>query len=120
MQAQRVRQWFAQRVARAFETVDVLIAPATPCVAPRIGTEWIELNGKRLPARPSLGLLAQPISCIGLPVVTVPVWGMNPQLPHLPIGVQVIAAPWREDLALRVAAALEARGVSSAPIAALN
>ena len=118
-QAQRVRHWFAQRVARAFETVDVLLAPATPCVAPRIGTEWIEINGQRLPARPSLGLLAQPISCIGLPVVTVPVWGMNAELPHLPIGIQVIAAPWREDLALRVAAELEARGISAAPIAAL-
>ena len=120
VQAQRVRQWFAQRVARAFETVDVLIAPATPCVAPLIGTEWLELNGQRLPARPSLGLLAQPISCIGLPVVTVPVWGMNPAAPHLPIGVQIIAAPWREDLALRVAAELEASGVCSAPIASLN
>ena len=119
VQAQRVRHWFARRVARAFETVDVVIAPATPCVAPVIGTEWLELNGQRLPARPSLGLLAQPISCIGLPVVTVPVWGMNPAAPHLPIGVQVIAAPWREDLALRVAAELEAKGVTSAPIAAL-
>ena len=119
VQAQRVRHWFARRVARAFETVDVLIAPATPCVAPLIGTEWLELNGQRLPARPSLGLLAQPISCIGLPVVTVPIWGMNATAPHLPIGVQVIAAPWREDLALRVAAELEATGVTSAPIATL-
>ncbi len=120
VQAQRVRHWFAQRVARAFETVDVLLAPATPCVAPRIGTEWLELNGQRLPARASLGLLTQPISCIGLPVVSVPVWGMNAEQPHLPIGIQVIAAPWREDLALRVAADLEARGVSAAPIAALG
>ncbi len=119
-QAQRVRHWFARRVARSFETVDVVLAPATPCVAPVIGTEWLEIDGKRLPARPSLGLLTQPISCIGLPVVTVPVWGMNPAQPHLPIGVQVIAAPWREDLALRVAAHLESRGLCSAPIAKLN
>lgn len=115
--AQRVRHWFAQRAARAFETVDVLIAPATPCTAPLIGTEWLEINGQRLPARPSLGLLAQPISCIGLPVVTVPLWGTNPAAPHLPIGVQLIAAPWREDACLRVAAALEAQGVCSAPVA---
>ncbi len=120
VQAQRLRHWFARRVARAFETVDVLIAPATPCVAPAIGTEWLELNGRRLPARASMGLLTQPISCIGLPVVTVPLWGMNPAAPHLPIGVQVIAAPWREDLALRVAAELEAQGVTSAPVATLN
>jgi amidase/aspartyl-tRNA(Asn)/glutamyl-tRNA(Gln) amidotransferase subunit A len=103
-----------------FETVDVLIAPATPSVAPPLGTEWLEIDGRRLPARPSLGLLAQPISCIGLPVVTVPLWGMNTEQPQLPIGVQLIAAPWREDHALRVAAQLEALGLAQAPVAALH
>ena len=38
---------------------------------------------------------------------------------EIPIGVQVIAAPWREDLCLRVARALEAAGVVSAPVARL-
>jgi Asp-tRNA(Asn)/Glu-tRNA(Gln) amidotransferase A subunit family amidase len=32
----------------------------------------------------------------------------------LPIGVQVIAAPWREDVALRIAHALEAQGAIAA------
>ena len=116
-QAQRVRQWFARRVARVFETVDVLIAPATPCVAPLIGTEWLQIGEKKLPSRASMGLLTQPISCIGLPVVTVPLWGMSTAHPHLPIGVQLIAAPWREDHALRVAAQLQAAGLCSAPVA---
>jgi len=120
VQAQRVRHWFARRVAQVFETVDVLIAPATPCTAPVIGTEWLEINGQRLPARASMGLLTQPISCVGLPVATVPLWGMNPAAPHLPIGVQLIAAPWREDRCLRAAAALEATGLCSAPVAALE
>ncbi len=119
-QAQRVRHWFARRVARVFETVDVLIAPATPCVAPTIGSEWLALGDRRLPLRPSLGLLTQPISCIGLPVVTVPVWGMSSGAPHMPIGVQLITAPWREDLALRAAAALQSLGVCSAPPARLG
>jgi Asp-tRNA(Asn)/Glu-tRNA(Gln) amidotransferase A subunit family amidase len=69
-----------------------------------------------LPARPSLGLLTQPISCIGLPVCAVPVWGVHASLP---IGVQIIAAPWREDHALRVAHALEEAGVCHAPVASL-
>jgi 1-carboxybiuret hydrolase len=34
--------------------------------------------------------------------------------------VQVIAAPWREDLCLRVAHALEAAGVVAAPTAKLH
>ena len=116
-QAQRVRLWFARQVAERFRDVDVLLAPATPCTAPRIGTEWIDIAGQRLPARASMGLLTQPVSCIGLPVATVPVWGCDPDAPHLPIGVQVIAAPWREDLVLRVARALEAAGVVHAPVA---
>jgi amidase/aspartyl-tRNA(Asn)/glutamyl-tRNA(Gln) amidotransferase subunit A len=119
-QAQRVRLWFARRVAASFRDVDVLLAPATPCTAPPIGTEWLQIAGQRLPARASMGLLTQPISCIGLPVVTVPVWGCDSEAPHLPIGVQIIAAPWREDLALRVARALEAAGVVHAPVAKLG
>jgi amidase/aspartyl-tRNA(Asn)/glutamyl-tRNA(Gln) amidotransferase subunit A len=118
--AQRLRHWFARQVAQSFETVDVVLAPATPCTAPPIGTEWLEIAGQRMPARASMGLLTQPVSCIGLPVVTVPLWGLDPAAPHLPIGVQVIAAPWREDLALRVAHALELAGVAQAPVARLD
>jgi len=36
-------------------------------------------------------------------------------LSPLPIAVQIIAAPWREDLALRVAETLEQNGIAVAP-----
>jgi len=117
VQAQRVRRWFAREVAASFAKFDILLAPATPCVAPPVGTEWLEIAGQRLPARASMGLLTQPVSCIGLPVCTVPVWGASATLP---IGVQLIAAPWREDLVLGVARALEASGVVHAPVATLG
>ncbi|MGE0310270.1 MAG: AtzE family amidohydrolase [Lautropia sp.] len=119
-QAQRLRHWFATRVAEQFETVDVVLAPATPCTAPTIGTEWLEIGGQRLPARASMGLLTQPVSAIGLPSLSVPVWGTDPAAPHLPLGVQLIAAPWREDACLRVAHALEATGLTRAPVAAIG
>ena len=115
--AQRVRRAYAEAVARVFERYDILLAAATPSAATPIGAEWFEINGQRLPVRPNMGLLTQPISCVGLPVCSVPVWGAHSTLP---IGVQVIGAPWREDLVLRVAAALEAAGVVHAPVAALN
>ena len=57
------------------------------------------LDGEEVPLRPNIGIYTQPISFIGLPVVAVPV----PRRRGLPIGVQIIAAPWREDVALRVA-----------------
>jgi aspartyl-tRNA(Asn)/glutamyl-tRNA(Gln) amidotransferase subunit A len=70
----------------------------------------MQLEGVEVPLRPNIGIYSQPISFIGLPVVAVPV-----PLSPLPIGVQVIAAPWREDLALRVASALEEMQVAVAP-----
>jgi len=117
VRAQRVRRAYAEAAARVFERFDVLLAPATPSAATPIGAERFEINGQVLPLRPNMGVLTQPISCIGLPVCAVPVWGAHA---HLPIGVQVIAAPWREDLVLRVAAALEDAGVAQAPVAGLS
>jgi len=117
LQAQKVRRWFAERAAEVLAGVDILLAPATPRPATPLGSEQMDINGKMIPTRPNMGLLTQPISCIGLPVCCVPVWGVSAE--GLPIGVQIIAAPWREDLVLRVAAALESAGVVSAPLAKL-
>ncbi len=114
--AQKLRRWFQDEVARLFETVDVVLAPATPCRAPMLGQSTMTIGGETMGVRANLGLYTQPISFIGLPVVAVPVW-MPPAT--LPIGVQVIGPPWREDLVLRVARALEMSGVATAPVARL-
>ena len=86
----------------------------TPCAAPRAGQKTFVLGGQEMLLRPNIGIFTQPISCIGLPVVAVPVW---PEDGGLPFGVQVIAAPHREDLALRVAHRLEQTGLARAPVA---
>lgn len=111
--AQRFRSWFRDQVRALFETVDIILAPTTPCAATLIGQEQLVLDGVTLPARPSIGLFTQPLSFIGLPIVSVPV----PRQGGLPLGVQVIAAPYQEAKALRVAWALEQSGVASAPVA---
>ena len=108
--AQKFRRWYRAQVLELFKSVDVIIAPATPCVAPKLGQVMFNLDGADLPVRANIGIHTQPISFIGLPVVAVPV-----PLEPMPIGVQIIAAPWREDIALRVAYALEKAGVAAAP-----
>jgi len=109
-QAQKFRRWYRERVLELFNDVDVILAPATPCTAPKIGQQTFVLDGIEMALRPNIGIYTQPISFIGLPVVAAPI-----PLTPLPIAVQIIAAPWREDLALRVAQALEQAGVASAP-----
>jgi aspartyl-tRNA(Asn)/glutamyl-tRNA(Gln) amidotransferase subunit A len=106
--AQKVRRLYRAQILRLFERVDAILAPATPSTAPLIGQKTFVLNGQDIPLRPNIGLYTQPFSFIGLPVVVVPV----PTPGGLPIGVQIITAPWREDLALRIARAVEAAGVA--------
>jgi 1-carboxybiuret hydrolase len=112
--AQKWRSRCRSDLLNLFQDVDVLLAPATPFSARPLGTEWIELNGRRLPARPSIGLLAQPISCIGFPVCVIPVWRDKDGARDLPIGVQIISAPWREDRCLAVAKLVETSGLTVA------
>src|ERR1700710_2904203 len=107
--AQKFRRWYRARVLELFETVDVILAPATPSIAPKLGQIVFNFDGVDLPVRANIGIHTQPISFIGLPVVAVPI-----PLDPMPIGVQVIAAPWREDIVLRVARALEQSGVVQA------
>ena len=107
--AQKFRRWYRAHVLRLFESVDVVIAPATPCVAPKLGQQTFVLDGVELPVRANIGIHTQPISFVGLPVVAVPI-----PLDPMPIGVQIIAAPWREDIALRVAYALERMDIALA------
>ncbi|TKY81097.1 AtzE family amidohydrolase [Pectobacterium polonicum] len=108
IQAQRFRNYFRQQMLALFEHTDLLIAPATPCSATLIGQETMRINDTDLPVRANMGMLTQPISFVGLPVVTVPVATAS----GLPIGIQIIAAPWREDLCLRTAWALEQQGIT--------
>jgi len=118
LKAQRYRRRYRDLVNALFEQWDVLIAPATPVSAPAIGTEWLELDGVQHPARAAMGLLTQPISFAGCPVVAAPMWPEGTG--GMPIGVQLIAAPWREDLCLRAAQVLQQAGVARlAPAAAL-
>ena len=112
--AQKLRRVFRERVLKLFDGVDAILAPATPMKAPLLGQKTAMFGGVELPVRPNLGIFTQPISFIGLPALTVPVWQYGEDLP---LGVQVIAAPWREDVCLRIAHQLETAGVCKAPVA---
>jgi len=110
VQAQRFRRVYREKVNALFDHWDVLLAPATPVSAIPIGTEWLELNGQRLPSRAAMGLLTQPISFAGCPVLVAPMWPDGTE--NMPLGVQVIAAPWREEAVFRVANILSRSGAA--------
>lgn len=108
IKAQRFRAFARNQALKLFENADILIAPATPCSATLLAQETIRINDTDYPVRASLGMLTQPISFLGLPVVTVPL--RTPS--GLPMGVQLIAAPFNELACFQAAAYLEAAGIT--------
>lgn len=107
--AQRFRRVFEGTMAEVLARADVILAPSAPTSAPLLGQKTLSIGGKDVPLRAHMGIYTQPISFVGLPVAAVPIREAG----ALPYGVQVIAAPWREDLCLRVAASLEAAGLDA-------
>ena len=83
-----------------------------PCPAPLIEQITMDLEGETVLVRPHLGFYTQPLSFIGLPMLSVPV--------HLPgelsVGVQLIARPYDEQSLFTAAIALEQAGYSSSQI----
>jgi aspartyl-tRNA(Asn)/glutamyl-tRNA(Gln) amidotransferase subunit A len=112
--AQKFRRKFQAEMLELFGQVDAILVPATPIRAPKLGQKTAMFGGVEMPVRANLGIFTQPFSFIGLPVVSVPIATPNQELP---LGLQVIAAPWREDFALRVARQFELSGVAKAPVA---
>jgi aspartyl-tRNA(Asn)/glutamyl-tRNA(Gln) amidotransferase subunit A len=108
-QAQRFRRWFKRQVAEIFEDFDLLLAPTTICTAPKLGQLTVPFRGAEIPVRSNLGIYTQPLSFIGLPVVAAPV-----NRSGMPVGIQIVAKPWAEAVALRLAHRLERDGVLAA------
>ena len=61
--------------------------------------------------------MTQPLTPSGVPIAVAPLWPAAGE--GLPVGVQLIARPWREADALSAAFMLEQAGVAEAPIADL-
>jgi aspartyl-tRNA(Asn)/glutamyl-tRNA(Gln) amidotransferase subunit A len=90
-------------IAQIFENIDLLVTPATPVSAPTIAE--LKQNPDLLRPRELLLLRnTRPANMWGLPAISVPC-GFTAA--GLPIGLQIIGPPWREDKVLQLAYAYE-------------
>jgi aspartyl-tRNA(Asn)/glutamyl-tRNA(Gln) amidotransferase subunit A len=94
---QRMLEW-RREVQRLFVDVDVVVSPTSPSVAPPLeGTETIRTTEQ-------LAWFSYAWSATAVPALSLPA-GLSSE--GLPIGVQLAAAPWREQLLLDTAAAYQ-------------
>ena len=99
LKAQKVRTLIKQDFDQAFKKVDVLITPTSPTPAFKIGERTDD------PLQMYLSdIFTTPSSLAGLPGISVPC-GLTES--GLPIGLQVLAAPFEEEKIFRVAYTFE-------------
>jgi amidase len=99
---QRTQQ-FSRQVTEAFiANFDLVVSPTMACLPPLIGS-WDPSN-PLLSSYP-MGVFTALANITGQPAISVPVH-QDPAT-GLPVGVQLTAAPWREDLLLQAAGTLE-------------
>ncbi|MYE90834.1 Asp-tRNA(Asn)/Glu-tRNA(Gln) amidotransferase subunit GatA [Candidatus Poribacteria bacterium] len=99
LKAQKVRTLIKSDFDNAFEKVDVVVTPTSPTAAFKIGERTAD------PLQMYLSdVLTTPASLAGLPGISIPC-GLTQD--DLPIGLQILAAPFEEEKILRVAYTFE-------------
>ena len=100
LDAQRLRRVLAKEFEQVWKHVDLLLTPATPTTAPKIGQTTLEMDGIVEDIRVASTRLVRPFNVLGWPALSLPC-GRSSE--GLPIGLQLIAAPGHDDELLSVA-----------------
>ena len=108
LKAQKVRALIAEDFRTAYQTVDAILAPATPSAAFPIGENFDDPVAMYLN-----DVFTVPLNLAGLPGISVPA-GFSDE--GLPLGLQIIGKPFDEETVLRVGDVLErAAGFDAKP-----
>ena len=98
LKAQRVRTLIAQEFRDAFEEFDALVTPTSPSVAFKLGEKTDD------PVQMYLNdVLTMPANIAGIPAISLPAGLAG----GLPVGLQLLAAPLREETLFQAAYAYE-------------
>ncbi|RKE17857.1 amidase [Streptomyces sp. TLI_171] len=108
-QAVQTTQRLSRQIVEGFAaSFDLLVTPTMACLPPRIGAWRAGTATDPLAALRNaypMGIFTSVFNITGQPAISLPLH--HDEATGLPVGVQLVAAPWREDLLLQVARTLE-------------
>lgn len=115
--AQRLRRKLQIEFAKVWSDVDCLIMPTTPNTAPRVGDELVRLRDGDHDVRALATKLVRAFNVLGLPALTMPC-GLSHH--GLPVGLQLVSAPFEEAALLQLGVVLEDGGIGIPPVMVRN
>jgi len=113
VRAKRFLSVYRARMKAVFETVDLIVTPATPVPAPLVGTTSLRSGADEEPVGNVLARYTSFFNLSGNPALTLPC-AMHSA--GLPIGIQLVGRPWDERTVLGAAGMIEAEFSAGIPI----
>ena len=104
LDAQRRRRQLIETLRGVLDQVDVIVTPATPNTAPKIGETTVEIGGQKEDARLAATRFVRALNMAGVPALSVPC-GVDSK--GLPIGLQIFGRAFDEATVLLVGHAYE-------------
>jgi len=103
-QAQQKRREFAARLREAMSTVDYLVLPTCPCVAPHLDEIDIQVGDWIGTVREALMTYTAPFNVAGFPAISIPLASPDRALPA---ALQIVARPGDDGALLQIAQQIE-------------
>jgi aspartyl-tRNA(Asn)/glutamyl-tRNA(Gln) amidotransferase subunit A len=103
--AQRLRAVFRSQFDELWTKVDVLVGPTTPMTAPLLEQVTVNIQGQDENVRMAATRLVRAVNLLGEPALSIP---YRKGSEGMPVGLQLIAAPFAEKTLVQVGKMLEA------------
>ncbi len=105
IRAKRIMTLYRRDTEAIFDQVDALLTPATPLIAPKLGSVTSKIGGIEEPVGNAMMRFSTFFNMTGHPAITLPS-GLHSQ--GLPMSVQIVGRYFDEATVLRIASRLEA------------
>jgi aspartyl-tRNA(Asn)/glutamyl-tRNA(Gln) amidotransferase subunit A len=117
IRAKRFIESYRRDMDRAFAGVDLLLTPATPVIAPKIGTVEVSVDGQTEPAGNAITRYTSFFNMTGHPAITLPC-GMHSE--GLPIAAQLIGKHYGDEQLIATATLIESAYDFELPLPVIN
>lgn len=102
--AKRTLNVYREEMRAIFRKVDLLLTPSTPCIAPKMGEDFVRIGDADVPVGNAVTMFFSLFNMTGNPALTIPA---GTHSSGLPMGFQLVGREYEERLVLEVGACYE-------------